>query len=432
MRRAITLKDASLFFLPLIFTAEMVMLTHSVIHASLARQPDPQTVLAGYSVAFSFFSALGSPIWTLQFITLAFVKDQYAAKQLLRYMGGLLLIIFSIVAAIVFTPLSGWLFGVVFGASPPAVAQGRIALLILYFGLPMAGTRSIFYALIMKRRKTLFITIGTFLRLASLALWLNLLPYFLSGAAVGAGSLALCMTVEMVFCMVAARRFYTDLPRREGQPASLLKIWLFSWPLMLNGITETGITLVINFFLGRLANPDLSLASFGVMWGIIMVFMSPLRNIIQTTQTLVNAPGDMRIMFRFTTRVAVIFGCLALGIFATPVGARFLDVVMGLPEEIARTIQPALVLGFVMAFAWSFASLSRGILSRLHLTGSLATSGMMRLVMVLLIGSVALVFPNSNGAVLGMCALIGAVSAELVVLSSRVWQLKRSGGLTID
>jgi hypothetical protein len=51
-RSTVTVKEAYRFFTPLIFMAELHMLSHAVISAFLARMTDPEPILAAYSIAF--------------------------------------------------------------------------------------------------------------------------------------------------------------------------------------------------------------------------------------------------------------------------------------------------------------------------------------------------------------------------------------------
>ena len=57
---------------------------------------------------------------------------------------------------------------------------------------------------------------------------------------------------------------------------------------------ESGIAFIMNFFLGRLPRPELAIAAFGVLDGLIRVLLSPLRNLIHTTQALVKNRADAR------------------------------------------------------------------------------------------------------------------------------------------
>ena len=59
----LTVRVAVLFFVPLILSTELHQLSHSLVHAFLARLGDPITTLAAFSIAFSFnttFSGLMS------------------------------------------------------------------------------------------------------------------------------------------------------------------------------------------------------------------------------------------------------------------------------------------------------------------------------------------------------------------------------------
>ncbi len=51
--------DAWRFFLPLIFMTELNMISKSVIHAFLARTPDPSVALAAFiNTSFTFYYAI--------------------------------------------------------------------------------------------------------------------------------------------------------------------------------------------------------------------------------------------------------------------------------------------------------------------------------------------------------------------------------------
>ena len=50
----LNIRTAVWFFVPLILTTELHQLSHSLVHAFLARLGDPTTTLAAFSVAFAF------------------------------------------------------------------------------------------------------------------------------------------------------------------------------------------------------------------------------------------------------------------------------------------------------------------------------------------------------------------------------------------
>ena len=81
----VTLREAYKFFLPLIFMAELHMLSHAVISAFLARMPDPEPILAAYSMAFYLHATMGSPVWACQFVALSYIRDKASMRRLLLF-----------------------------------------------------------------------------------------------------------------------------------------------------------------------------------------------------------------------------------------------------------------------------------------------------------------------------------------------------------
>ena len=116
--RSIGLKDAYGFFLPLVFMANMMMISHSVIHAFLARLPDPTLTLAAYNVAFSFHTVAGSPVWTALMISLAFISDRRSVARLFRFNMTIAVIVSASTGVVALTPVGDLLFSGLMGASP--------------------------------------------------------------------------------------------------------------------------------------------------------------------------------------------------------------------------------------------------------------------------------------------------------------------------
>ena len=418
--RPLTLTDAYFFFLPLIFMAEMMMISHSVIHAFLARLPDPKVTLAAYNVAFSFHSLIGSPLWSAVMTSLAFCGDRRSVNRLFTFHFRISLLVLAAGYVMALSPLGEWLFGGLMGASAAVTAEAQRSLLVFFLIPTVSIVRSISYALIMQKRRTHLITIGTLVRLVSLAGYLAILPKYFSGASVGAAALLLCIVTETVMAVVVAWRFYTDLPLDSDDVPGQGDLWRFAWPLMLVQASENGVAFTINFFLGRLVNPTLALAAFGVLDGLWRVMLAPLRNLAQTAQTLVRIHEDRRVMTIFAFQVIAGFAALSAVFYAGPIRGWVLRVVMGLTSELAETMAPALFLFVVLAFTLGTSALFRGLLLSMRVTGQIAKSAGVRLVLVISIGSLGLAFPGMNGAVLGVLAMIGGFAAELTVLGIRL------------
>ncbi|HEX9842609.1 MAG TPA: hypothetical protein VGC20_07650, partial [bacterium] len=308
--RIVTPRDAAAFFLPLIFMAQLMMISHSVIHAWLARGALPTEALAAFSIAFAVNALLSSAFRPLHQIALSYVTDRRSILRVWRFgmtiaAGNLLLI-----GALALTPLGDWVYGGLLGAGPAVVAQARAASLVFAPIFPLQCTRNVAAGLLMVHRHTLLISYGTLLRIVALVGLLLALSPVLAGATLGAAALVGCIGVEAAFVVFLARPFFRGRPRSEGDPAGYGDLWRFSWPLIANAMLENSLIVLVNVFVGRLANPDLNLAAFGVARGLLMLMMSPLRNLAQTAQALTRSREDLAVVLRFSWQAIGVFAAL--------------------------------------------------------------------------------------------------------------------------
>jgi len=288
--------------------------------------------------------------------------------------------------------------------------------------------RNMTTALCMMHRRTILISHSTFVRLGSQALLLLVLPFWLEGAVAGAASLVGCMIAEAVYMYWVSRSFYRELPEAGGEQASHRQMWAFSWPLMITQISENGVMFVINFFLGRLAHPDLALAAFGVVNALKSLVASPLRNLVQTAQALVHSREDMRVMLRFAHRLTLFYAILVGLMFYTPMREVILGSIMGLPAALSDYAKPGVQMMLIVVVFWGYASLLRGLLSAMRQTRVIGGSAVIRLLVVTAVGSVTLLSPHLNGAAVGVSAIGAAFLAESLILGWQVARLRRSSG----
>ncbi len=421
MDRPLSLKDAVRFFLPLILMTELNMISKSVIHAFMARLPNPKIALAGFNISFPFYFALTSPNETGNYLAISYFRDRRSFRHLSVFLLVMLAIPLALAAVIALTPLGFWVYSGLFGGSSEVILQAQTATLVLMLSAPVLILRALAFGLIMINRRTFLITLSTLFRVASLGVSLVVLPRWLEGAAVGAAALVFCMTVESLFASAVALRFYRALPAGEGPLPSYGELWRFAWPMILNQFSEGGIAVLINVFLGRLTSPDLALAAFGVVHGLASLLMSPLRNLVQTAQTLVRGSDDLRVLFRFTTYLVTGFTVAVMVLFFSPTRGWILDDVMGLTEELSAYCGPAVMLTYLVTVFWGYAALFRGLLAGGRKTGTFAVSAVLRVVTVLALGSITFFIADLNGAVFGVVAWAGAFGAEVVILGWRVF-----------
>ena len=113
----LTVRTAVLFFAPLILTTELHQLSHSLVHAFLARLGDPTTTLAAFSVAFGFNTTFSGIISVSTQAGISYVSDKRSFWRVARFYFAVSLAPFFLIEAVALTPLGNWLFGEMMGAS---------------------------------------------------------------------------------------------------------------------------------------------------------------------------------------------------------------------------------------------------------------------------------------------------------------------------
>lgn len=419
---ALTIRMAMLFFMPLILTTELHQISHSIVHGFLARLGDPTITLAAFSVAFSFNTMLSGVMSVATQAGISYITDKVSFWRLARFYFLFSLVPFFLIEVVALTPLGDWVFGQLIGASAEVTQLAKPASAVMGLWIFPNQVRSITTALVMRNRRTMLISHATMLRIGSQIAMLAVLPFVLEGAVAGAASLVGCMSMEAIYLYFVSRKIYAELPASGGEQTAYRRMWTFSWPLMVTQATENGVTFVINLFLGRLAHPDLALAAFGVVNALNSLVVSPLRNLVQTTQALVQSRDDMRVMLRFVHRLAISYMVLVGLLFYTPMREVVLSGIMGLRADLSAYAAPALRVSMLVALVWGYSSLFRGLLAAMRRTRAIAGTAAIRLMVVAAVGSVTLISPDMNGAVVGVTAIGCAFLAEALLLG---WQVSR-------
>ncbi|MDF1590346.1 MAG: hypothetical protein P1P89_02430 [Desulfobacterales bacterium] len=433
MREQLTVKTVAIFFLPLILMMELHQISHSVIQAFLARLTDPLLVLAGFSLAFTLNNMISCVNQSAIQAGISFISDRRSFWRLVKFYAVIVFFPFGLLQTVALTRLGDIVFGDWIGASAEVISEAKAASGILTLWIYPILVRNIAFSLAFIQKRTILITYATVVRLLALFVFLFIYPFWLKGAAIGSAALVSCMASEAVFMAVVTYPFFSKLPRDNGALVPYRDMWRFSWPLMIAQITENGVAFIINMFLGRLVNPDLAIAGFGVTYAIVRAILAPLKSLVQTAQTLLHCREDLVALLKFTAWLQLAFVGIIFGLFYTPLRIPVLDGVMGLTSELRNYITPGLRLTFLVAIFWGFSALFRGMLSAVRATFAIAVTAFIRLVVIALVGCAALLWPDLNGTVVGIAAMSGAFLAEALVLGRRLYiRFKQAGPWSVS
>lgn len=425
----VRLRDAYRFFTPLMLMAELTMFSHAIVAGFLARMPDPAPVLAAYSIAFFFHSMTGSPVWACQMVSLSFMRCRRTALRMLIFTSQVIASVGWIWLLLGLTPVGEWFFGTLVGLGPKVVESARDCVLVMSLMLPLVAIRMLMYAILMRARRTPLVAYGTIVRLVSLAPALYVCDALFEGALVGATAIIACITMEMIYAVAIAMRYYRRLPATSDVRADYKEVWLFAWPVMVMHTAEHGVSFLVSLFLGRLPRPEIALAVFGVVDSALKVLLSPLRNLTITVQSLAQSRADFVVLARFCLHIGLIFAALMALFFIPAVNAWTLMSAMGLSAELAAYAGYALGIGVALAISTAAAAAARGFLISSKETRVLALSSGLRLMAVVLVGAGAVYIDAANGAAAGLWALTAAFATEAAVLFLRVQRMRRAGTL---
>src|SRR5690554_5044883 len=106
-RRTGNLPDLLRFYLPLAVTWMLMMFTHTIISAGLARTVDPTVSTAAYAVALSLGAIFEAPLVMLRQTGMALISSKQSFQIVRRIAGITLLIFMAIVVAIGYVPALG-------------------------------------------------------------------------------------------------------------------------------------------------------------------------------------------------------------------------------------------------------------------------------------------------------------------------------------
>ncbi|MEM7407436.1 MAG: hypothetical protein AAF458_19225 [Pseudomonadota bacterium] len=425
----VRLRDAYRFFMPLMLTAELTMVSHAIVAGFLARMDNPAPILAAYSIAFFFHSTMGSPLWACQMVSVSYIRDRASVRRMLAFSAQVMCAVGWVWLALGLTPLGDRVFGDAFGLRPEVVRDARLCTTLLFLMLPLVAVRSVMYATMMRARRTLLVSYGTVVRLIALGAALPLLSLWLDGAVVGAAAIICCISVETTYSVLFAWPIYRRFEPRSRPLPRYREIWVFAWPIMVMHAAEQGVNFLVSLFLGRLPRPELALAAYGVVDSILKVLLSPLRNLTLTLQALAQTRTDLYVIGVFCVQITLIFAAVLALAFIPAVNDFALRGAMGLTDEIADYAGLALGIGVPLALMMGLAATTRGLLITCRSTAVLALSSGLRLVAVAAVGGLGVAVAADNGAALGLFALTAAFGVEGAILLVKTLQLKRRGKL---
>lgn len=168
-----TLRDTFFFYLPLAVSTLLTSVVDPAIQAGMARLPQATVSLAALPVCISLTWLAGTPLWNLQQVAIATVRDAqtYAAVRRFTLMVSLLMTMAMVVIAL--PPVSEFVFGTLIGVSGPVKHLAVSGFRWLAATPLLMGLRSLYYGTLTAQGATKRVQMSAVVKVVVLALALS-------------------------------------------------------------------------------------------------------------------------------------------------------------------------------------------------------------------------------------------------------------------
>ena len=298
---------------PLAFTFLLVTGSTPVVNACINRLPDRihEVDLAAFALFLSVIVVLHSPLFVAREISMKLSVDRAGARRALKFCLGVAVLSSVLEVLIGATQLGRILLGA-FTEREDVVAIAQPAFLYIWPAPFAIAVRAVYQAHQIQRDDTLFVGLGTLVRLIVIAIFGFLLApdLAMSGPVLGAIAIAVGIFIEMVFAVWRGRAVARPPETSTDAPPSLMG---FAVPLMFANL----LGVLASLFYLRIAAlvakdvQQTSLAAFQEIRPLAWMFTAGGFALQSLTTAKVRVRADEAPMFRFS---AIVGGALTVAL----------------------------------------------------------------------------------------------------------------------
>lgn len=437
----LSVKEQALFFLPLALTSLIMVVSHTLFNAGLARMPRPEVMIAAFAVSKSTMHILQSPITMVRQTVTALITQRSNFRRTFIFLSVIVSVVVSVLAVTAFTGLSRIIFREIMGLSGRTLEEAIMMLRILFLFPLMVATRDFLFGLALKFRVTPLITIASAARIVYVLIFI----YFLEEMSVipGAylaglmfiGGIVIEVLVMFVGTKITVRNFSAALDNLENskptKPLTYGMLGRFYAPLILTSIIATSVMPLINSSLARTVDPDLALSAFAVAWGLGMIVLSPFMMFHQVTLNYIEPDNRYsRSVRRFAALVSLLSTILISLMAFTNLGYLILTRIIGTTHEISILANDVLRLMCLLPFLMVIREYYWGILMKRRQTKQIWQGKAINLLALVLVLALMVLAAPKNPAIIGAIGIICSEMAEISyhMVRSRKNRLKLQTG----
>ncbi|NMA73527.1 MAG: hypothetical protein GX963_05070 [Bacteroidales bacterium] len=199
---------------------------------------------------------------------------------------------------------------------------------------------------------------------------------------------------------------------------TLSNIWRFYWPLIITSFFHSLNSPIINASLGQTADPDITISTFSVAWGLCHLMVSSLTEFYQVPIGFMKEEDPMSeaAVKRFAIFLGVLFTALFIIVGFTQIGMHILTVLIGVEERIAYIANDMIKIAAILPVLTVLIQYQTGVMMKTQITKPLSKGKAVNLIILTLVLLISLLLKVENMAIAGIVATVCSYLAELVYL----------------
>jgi hypothetical protein len=419
-------RDIFVFWLPL-FASWLLMTTEGpVVSAAINRLPEEVIMLAAMGIVNSLSVTIESPIINLLATSTALSRDRASFLLIRRFtiqwMIGLTLVAFLVA----FTPLFDLVVRDLLAVPEPVAVWVRPGLRIMVLWSAAIAWRRFLQGIMIRFNQTRKVAWGTAVRLTASAGTVLLLASVSGWPGVVIGSTALMAGVvsEAIYATIAVRpilhdQLGPDSPPAEGSALTYGELFWFHIPLAATSLLILLVQPLVAFSLARLPEPTLSLASWPVVFQILLISRAPALALPEVVIALSRGESTFRPIRHFT-RNLVLANTAGMVLFVfTPLASFYLFQIQDTTQAVGTLARSGLVLAVPIPALALLVSWIRGLLIDRRATRAVNAGMAVNLIITALVLGLGMIV-QLPGIPTASAALTLALAAEFLFLWWRV------------
>ncbi len=357
-----------------LFTSWLLMTFEGpLVTAFINRMENPSENLAAFSLVLAIAIFIEAPIISILSTATALIRDRSSYYKVRNFNYILTFVLTVIMIGVSCTPAADYLLEGILKTPEAAASRVKTGLCILIFWTAAIAYRRFLQGILISTGNTGKIAAGTILRLIFTGGTAGFLMQFsdLTGIEAAAWGLMSGVTAEALYTGLAVLPHKAEIKSRKlpitADQISYLSLWNFHAPLALTSMIMLTSQPIINALLIRSEEPLLNLASWPVIFQLILVSRAGAMAYPEVVIS-VYSEQDKAVIKRFAFILSLGFTTLLGVLIFSPLLDFYLTRIQSVPEAVHNQVSSFLYLFLPLPLVSGFSLWLRGVLIKKKFT----------------------------------------------------------------